>query len=475
MERILIENGIVVTQNDDREIIHDGAVAIEDDTIAAVGPTDEVAGAVDADRVVDASDHLVIPGLINAHTHVTDILLRGSCGTDRGLYDWLYNVKQPGTSVMTPDDHETAAALYCWEAIRSGITTFVENDAEMRYGATEMLESKFRAFERSGIRSIYARGVRDLPPDEGFEALIETITAKEPTVDHPDQHEYTAETDEWVAEVESLIDDYHGSADGRHEVWIAPVVIEAMTTEGLQESYRLAEEHDVMTTIHTAEAPEQEAGAISSIEKLSNIGCLGEHALLGHCVQVTDRDLRLLAKTDTRVAHNVGSNMALGNGFAPIPSMRDRGVTVGVGTDNSILSDQVNMLGDLRLAALAHKGHHRDPGVLPAQEVFDMATIEAARSIRKEDTLGSLEVGKRADVALLDVDHPQFTPLPDVIRALVYQARGTEFDTVICDGSFVMEDGEVSLTEEYPDLRQQAIDAASRIVEESGLAESDHS
>jgi len=473
MRDILVTNGRLVTQNDTREIIEDGAVAIEGDTIVAVGPTEEVTAGFDADRVVDASDHLVVPGLINAHTHVTDILLRGSCGTDRGLYDWLYNVKQPGTSVMTVEDHEIAAALYCFEAVQSGITTFVENDAEMRYGESEKLDAKFRAFAESGIRSIYARGVRDLPPDEEFAALIETITAKEPTVDHPDQDEFVTGTDEWVTEVESLIEEYH-APDERHEVWIAPVVAEAMTAEGLQAAYRLAETYDVMTTIHIAEAPVQEDGPVSTVETLGNLGCLGEHALLAHCVQVDERDLRLLADSDTRVAHNIATNMALGNGFAPVQSMREKDVTVCVSTDNSILSDQINLLGDLRLATLAHKGHHRDPGVLTAQEAFDMATIEAARAIRKEDTLGSLEAGKQADLALLDANSPHLTPAPDPVRALVYGARGTEFDTVICDGQFVMEDGDVYLDEVYPDLRERATEAARRIVDESGLADSEH-
>jgi len=470
----LVTNGTVLTQNREREIIADGAVAIEDDTIAAVGPTAEVAGEFDADRTIDASGQFVIPGLINGHTHVTDIFLRGSCGTDRGLYDWLFNVKQPGTAVMDVEDHELAAALYCWEAVQSGITTFVENDAELPLGEIDKLEAKFDAYESAGIRNVYARGVRDLPVDEEFEALIETFAAKEPTVNHPDQHEYVVDTDEWIAEMESLLEEYHGSADGRQEVWVAPVVMEGMTEEGLRASYRLAEEHDVMTTIHVAEAPIQESGPISSVEELYNLGCLGEHALLGHCVQVDDRDIRLLARTDTRVAHNIATNMALANGFAPVQSMREKGVTVCLSTDNSSLSDQINPLGDLRLAALAHKGHHRDPGLMTARELFDMVTIEAARAIRKAETLGSIEAGKRADLALLDADRGHLTPAPDSIRALVYSARGTEFDTVICDGRLVMENGRTQLADAYPDLRERALQATERVLEASGLADSEH-
>jgi len=474
MEERLIEGGTVVTQNADREVIPNGAVAIEGDTITAVGPSDAVTEQCDPDRTIDAAGKAVIPGLINPHTHVSDILLRGHCGTDRGLYDWLFNIKQPGIAQMTPEEHEVAAALYCAEALTAGVTTFVENDAEMLLGDDDAIAGKFDAFETAGIRSIYARGVRDLPADEGFQTLVDRITGREPTVDHPEQSRYVEPLDDWLGELSALYEDYHGSAEGRHEIWVAPVVIEGMTDRGLRETYRFAAEHDVMTTIHTAEAPEQAGGSISPIEHLRNVGSLGEHALLGHCVYIEERDVRLLAETDTRVAHNIASNLALGNGFAPVDTMRTHGVTVGMGTDNSILSDTVDPLGDLRLAALAHKGHHTDPGVLPAQAALDMVTIEAARSIRKSDTLGSLEPGKRADVALLDLDRPRLTPAPDLIRTLVYQAQSGDIETVLCDGAVVLENGEpTGITSAYPELHRRARATAERIVDAAGIASID--
>ena len=472
MVDVLIEGGTVVTQNADREVIEDGAVAVDGGTIAAVGPTATVADSHDAARTIDASGHLVLPGLVNPHTHVSDILLRGRCGGDRGLYDWLYNVKQPGMAVMTTEEHELAAACYCREALRAGVTTFVENDAEIPLGDMETMTAKFDAFAAAGLRSIYARGVRDLPVDEGFQQLIDRITAGEPAVEHPDQSAYVAPLDDWLDELEQLHAAHHGSAGGRHEIWVAPVVVEGMTDEGLRETYRFAERHDVMTTIHTAEAPEQATGSLSPIEYLDNVGSLGEHALLGHCVQIDERDVRRLARTDTRVAHNIASNLALGNGFAPVPAMHAHGVAVGLGTDNSILSDTVNPLADLRLAALAHKGHRTDPGVIPAQRALDMVTIEAAHTIRKGDELGSLAAGKRADIALLDLDGPQFTPAPDPVSALVYQAHGTEFDTVLCDGEIVVADGRVTgIQAAYPDLHERATAAAERIATASGLDE----
>lgn len=475
MVSLLVKQGLVVTQNATRDCIEGGAVAIDGDRIVAVGPSAELADGFDADRVIDAGGHTIIPGLVNPHTHVSDILLRGSCGTDRGLYDWLFNIKRPGLAVMTADDHELAAAAYCQEALTTGVTTFVENDGGIPHGNLDGVTAKFDAFESSGIRSIYARGVRDRPTDDEFRTLVDRITAREPTVTHPDGSRYVADLDRWLEELETLYADYHGTADGRHEIWAAPGVVEGMTDEGLREMYRFAAEHDVMTTVHTAEAPEQAGGPLSPIERLRNAGALGEHALLGHCVQVDDRDVRILARTDTRVAHNIASNLALGNGFAPVPSMRARGVTVGLGTDNTSLSDTVNPLSDLRLMVLAHSGNQRDPGVIDPQEALDMVTIEAARAIRKENELGSLEPGKLADLVLLDLDRPYFTPMSNVVSALVYQAQGTEVDTVICDGNVVVEDGTATgIAATYPDLHDRATAATRRILAEAGLAESDN-
>jgi len=474
MPELLIEGGTVITQNPDRAVISDGAVAVEGDRIAAVGTAAELGERYDPDRRLDASGSAVLPGLVNPHTHVSDILLRGSCGTDRGLYDWLFNVKQPGIAQMTTEEHELAAALYCAEALSAGVTTFVENDAEMVLGRTDAMAAKFDAFEAAGLRSIYARGIRDLPADDGFRTLVERVAGRDPSVEHPDQDRYVESLADWLDELDSLYEAYHGSAEGRHEIWVAPVVIGGMTDEGLREAYRFAADRDVMTTIHTAEAPQQAEGTLSPVEHLRNVGSLGEHALLGHCVHVDERDVRLLAKTDTRVAHNIGSNMALGNGFAPVPAMRSRGVTVGLGTDNAILSDTVNPLADLRLAAMAHKGHHADPGVLPAEAALDMVTIEAARSVRKGEELGSLEAGKRADVVVLDLDRPHLTPAPDPVNAVVYQTLGSEVETVVCDGEVVVEDGvPTGIASAYPDLRERATAAAERVVEASGIADSE--
>ncbi|WP_254538371.1 amidohydrolase family protein [Halomarina litorea] len=471
MTDLLVTNGRVVTQNPERDVVEDGAVAVSGDRIEAVGKTADLQADYDADRVLDADGGAVIPGLINAHTHVSDILLRGAFAADRGLYDWLYNVKRPGVLAMTPEEHEVAADLYCVEAIQSGVTTFVENDTEVVWDGWDAIEAKLDAYDRAGIRSVYGAGFADDPSDEAFRTLLADIQTRNPGVDHPRADHFTVDTETALAEVEALIETYHGSAGGRQSVWPAPIVLATSTARGLREAYRLAEEYDVMTTTHVAEAEVEEQGvALSSVEYLRNVGYLGDRALLGHCVQVDAADVRLLARTDTRVAHNYMANMRLATGYAPIVAMLDAGVTVGLGTDNSNLNDTVNPLSDARAAAAGHKGYHRDPGVVPAQRAFDMITVEGARAIRRGDDLGSIEPGKQADLAVVDLNYPHLTPCPDPVFALVNGAQGFEVETVLCAGDLVMHDREV-LTLDGPldDLLTDASAAAEAVVERAGI------
>jgi atrazine chlorohydrolase/5-methylthioadenosine/S-adenosylhomocysteine deaminase len=470
MTETLLTNGLIVTQNADRELIPDGAVLLRDDVIAAVGPAAELEAEHDAERRIDADGGAVIPGLINAHTHVSDIILRGAYSADRGLYDWLYNVKRPACVAMEPGEHAAAAALYCTEAIRAGVTTFVENDTEIVWDAPAVIEAKLDVYEDSGIRNVYGAGFADDPADEAFEALLTDITAREPSVEHPPADCLTVGTETALDNVESLLDSHHGRGGGRQSVWPAPIVVETTTTEGFQGAARLAEEYDVMTTAHVAEAEAQTRGpALSSIEYLRNIGYLGERTLLGHCVQIDRGDARILAESNTKVAHNFFANMRLATGFAPVVDLLDCGATVGLGTDNANLSDTVNPLNDIRAVFAAHKGFHRDAGVFDAATAFDMLTIDGARAIGRAEDLGSIEAGKQADLAIVDMDQPHLTPAPNPVFALVAGAQGFEVETLLCAGEVVMSDREVRTLGETEDVLTDATEAAETVVERVGL------
>jgi len=471
MVDLLIAGGTVVTMDDDRTVIDDGAVAVSGREIAAVGERGDLTAAHDPDRVVDATGHAVLPGFISAHAHVSDVLLRGR-GNERALHDWLFNVNNPGKAAMTPTDYGTAAALYATEALEAGLTTVVDNAGGGEPGLTlpdPCLERKLRAYEASGIRAAYAREFIDRPiaADDRFERfLTEQFRAEGRPVRLPEP----MGTDAAIADVERLMDAHAGRGDGRITVWPAPIYPWAVSREGLDRAAALARRRDVMSSTHVSEVVQQERHQLSSVEYLHGAGYLGPHVQLGHCVHVDERDVRLLARTDTRVAHNVLTNLALGSGIAPVPTMLDHGVTVGIGTDNSSASDTVNPVDDARFAALVHKAHRRDPAATTAERALEMLTIDAARAIGRGDDLGAIEPGRLADLVLLDLDRPHLTPCPDVPAAIVYRARGTEIDTVVCNGEVVVRDGRARrVADEYPDLTDRAREAAARIADDAGL------
>lgn len=469
---LLIENGTVLTMNDARDVIENGAVAVEDGRIRAVGPTPDVHDQVgrDADRTIDAAGRAVLPGFVSAHSHVSDILLRG-IGNDRSLYDWLFNVKIPGTARMTAEEHAIASALFCTEAMRSGLTTFVEFGvgSDVGYG-DEVLESKLDVYDAAGVRNVYAQSFTDREPDAAFAEYVDTLTAREPAVRHVDVSPQDTETA--LGEIERLIERYHGSRNGRQSVWPAPVRCYGATPEGLRGAVELAAEHDVMATTHVSESDTQDRHLFSNVEYLRDAGFLGDHTLLAHCVRISDRDIRMLAATDTRVAHNPLTNLSLGDGVAPVPSLVGVGVAVGIGLDNPSVSATANVTPHLRAAAQVHKGVTRDAGAVTAEKVLEMATRDGARAIGRADDLGSLETGKRADIVLFDLNRPQLQPVWNVASSLVYQSQGTEVETVICNGDIVVDGDQVlGIDEEYPDLYQRVGPAAAEVVDRAGLGE----
>lgn len=470
MVDLLLDGGVVITQNEEREIIPNGAVAVNNGVIVDVGSASDLTSQYDPDREIDASGRAIVPGFVNPHTHVADILLRSSIPHDRGLYDWLFNIKQPATAAMKPVDHELATALFCTEALQSGVTTVVENDGAVHPTDRESMDRKLDVYVRSGIRACYARGVKDNPSGGEFLDLIGRIQSREPDVLHPEPNAHLLDTGQWVGIMESLLSAHHGRASDRISIWVAPVTVEAMSTDGLRRAVELATDHDVMTTTHVAETAEQTEGVRSPIEHLENVGYLGDRTLLGHCVHISESDVRLLAETDTRVSHNLAANLVLGTGFAPVAKLQSHGVTVGLGTDNPSLSDTVNPLGDTRLLAMAHAGHNCEPGQIPAQATLDMITRIAAQAIGRGDDLGVIESGRLADIITIDLTAPHLRPHRNPISTLVYQACGTEIETVICDGKIICENGRVPGIESiFPDLDERVEAATDRLLEGSGL------
>lgn len=463
---ILITNAWVVTVDSGRREFRPGFVAIVGDRIADVGPmTDcpyERAG-----EIFDASGKAVLPGFINAHTHAIYNLLRGGLSDDRALYDWLLNVTHPGLKAIKPDDARAAASLYCLEALRSGITTFVDNADSGRF--FDVAEATLSTYERFGVRVVYARMFADTIPIE-VRAYTEAVMAREPGVNH--YLDSLEETGRAIQSIDELMRRHHGRAEGRIHVWPAPGVAILTSVEGLMAAKELAGRRGTMLTIHVAESPfDRYQNGVSSIEYLASIGFLGPDVLANHCVQVEATDVAILKAQDVKVAYNPVSNMFLGSGIAPIAEMQKAGITVAIGTDDPNCNSSVNMISDLKLAVLAQKAKYEDAAAMTAEKAVEMATIDGARAIGMGDEIGSIEVGKKADCILVDLARPQMTPAYNVASVLVYQASGEEVDTVIVDGRVLMRNRALTVVdlEEERNLATQAQRASEEVVERAGL------
>ena len=464
---VAITGGRVLTMDPERRILEPGTVLIEDDQIMAVGPAAEVTVPAGAE-VIDATGMAVLPGLVNVHTHVPQILLRGGASHDRDLYDWLVNVLYPGLNAYSGDDLRAAVTLYCVEAVRSGMTTIVANEDVGFHDYDAAAKPSIEAYEAAGVRVCYARMFSDRASPRMGE-LVESLMEKEPDVHHVGTME---STEYCLAELEGLFRRYHGRSNGRVQIWPAPANPTVLTPKAVHASRAMAEQWDVMWTVHINESPyENRSQMVPLFEWLNNIGALDARLLAAHCVDVSPRDIRLMRKYDVKVAHQAVSNGYLASGVAPIPAMIQAGITVGLGTDDANCNESVNLIADMKAMAIMHRAMSQDAGILTAEKIVEAATIDAARAIGMADRIGSLEVGKQADVITVDLRTPQTTPAHDLCSTLVYQAYGTEVDTVLVDGRVIMRGRELAFlpSTDMAAFCADASERSARILQASGL------
>jgi 5-methylthioadenosine/S-adenosylhomocysteine deaminase len=434
----LLTNGLVVTMNALRHLIPEGAVAIRGSDIVAVGATAEILASWEAADIVDCGGAAILPGLINAHTHVPMSLLRG-LADDLRLDVWLFGY-------MLPVEREFVSPEFCWwgtllscaEMIRSGVTCF----ADMYYYEHEVA----RAVAEAGMRAICA----------------ETIM-KWPT---PDAESY----DEGLALCRRFIEQW------KNHPLVTPAVgphaPETSTPEMLRESAALATEFDIPLLIHIAETMTgvEETHNLydqSPVDVLDRYGVLDARVLAAHCVHLSSHELELMAERGVGVAHNPTSNLKLASGLVDVVSMLEAGLDVGIGTDGQASNNDQDLFQEMHLAALLPKGIRLDPTALPAREAFAMATIGGARALGLDQIIGSLEVGKRADISVLELDRvhnvPHFDLSSDnVYSRLVYAAKAGDVAHVMVDGRWLMRDRQL-LTLEEDRVRAEAQRIASQV------------
>ncbi|WP_413756443.1 amidohydrolase [Streptomyces sp. MMBL 11-3] len=407
---LLVHGGDVLTVDEAGTVVPDGAVAVRDGEIVGVGPAGELRARYAAADTLDATGCLVLPGLVNAHTHLAMTLLRGRAD-DVTLQGFLERVLRWESALLSPDNVATAVRVAIAESVRAGVTSALD-----MYWFHEAAE---RVAAQAGWRLHTGPTFMDVP-------------------DPPDATAY-GDRLEWARR------DLAGRArrPGTRPVLFAHSAY-TLSPEQLTEIAALAREFGALLHIHAAENAAEVATVEvrygkRPVELLDSLGLLGPDLLLAHAVDLTGAEIAALARTGTSVAHCPVSNLKLGCGIAPVPRLLSAGVTVGLGTDGAVSSNTLDVLRSLGLAALVHKADG-DPTAVGAEQAVRMATIEGARALGLADSLGSLEAGKRADLIVLDLGGAHLAPRHDPWSALAYAARAEDVRDTLVDGRVLMRD-----------------------------------
>ena len=434
----ILAHGTVITMDDAFTLIEDGAVAMRGDSIADLGPTDRILRDHTAREVIDCHECAIIPGLINSHTHVPMTLLRG-LADDLRLDVWLMGYMMPvEREFVTPDFVRLGTLLGCAEMIRSGVTTF----ADMYYFEDAIAEATVQA----GLRGVLAQTVLKFPA--------------------PDAPSY----EDSVEACRLFIEKWKGHAlivpaVGPHAHYTCPPeVLEACVT--LATEYNVPLHTHVSETAFEVDESRREHG-MPVVPWIRRHGLLETQFIAAHCVHVDAGEIRTLKNAGAGIVHNPSSNLKLASGIAPIKEMIETGVKLGLGTDGTASNNDLDMFEEMRLASFLSKGATRDPLVVPARTTLMLATIGGARAIHLDHLTGSLELGKRADVAVVDLtglhNTPRFHREPDLVYSqLVYACKSSDVRDVWCNGQALMRDRAL-LTVDIDRVMAQAQEVAQQI------------
>ncbi len=441
---ILIRNGTIVTMDAENSILR-GDLLIRDGRITSVGEQNTGDAADTIDDTIDATGCVVLPGFVQTHIHLCQTLFRGAAD-DLSLIDWLKKRIWPMEAAHTPESIRASARLGIAELIKGGTTCALTMET------VRHTEEVLRVVEETGFRATVGKCMMD----KGEELP-------------PELHEQTRAS---IKQSLALIDEWNGKAEGRIRCCFAPRFAVSCTRELLAEVAKLARERGVMIHTHASEnrseceIVERETG-VRNIDYLNSLGIVGPQVVLAHCIHLDNTEMETLAATKTNVAHCPSSNLKLGSGIARVTEMLARGISVSLGADGAPCNNRLDMFTEMRTAALLQKALH-GPEVLPAVQALRMATIDGARALGLADEIGSIEVAKRADVIVVDLNELHATPETEVVSSIVYSARASDVRTTIIDGRIVMRDGELATMNEV-DVIAEANREAKALSERAAL------
>jgi 5-methylthioadenosine/S-adenosylhomocysteine deaminase len=425
MADIIIKNAYVLTMDPDAGDLKNGTVVIEGGKITEIGEKTKE----HAETVIDAKGSVVMPGLVNTHTHAAMTLFRGYAD-DLQLAEWLEKHIWPAEAQLRAEDVYRGSLLACLEMIRSGTTSF----ADMYF----FMDETAKAVEASGIRASLSHGLIELWNEE------------------------KGETD--LKEGKRFVRAWQGAADGRIKTMYGPHAPNTCSDEYLAKVKEEARKDGAGIHIHVLETEAEllamkERYGKCSVHMLDDIGFFGPDVLAAHCVWLSDGDIEVLREKGVNVSHNPISNMKLASGTAPIYKMLERGVNVSLGTDGCASNNNLDLFEEMKTAALLHKLSTGNPTALPARQVLKMATVNGAKALGTET--GMLKAGMKADMIIVDMKKPHLTPCFDIPSHLVYSAGGSDVRTTIVDGKVLMDDYRVLVLDE-----QKVIGEAQKAAEE---------
>lgn len=445
---LIIKNIMIVTVNEQRELIQNGFVAIKNQKFVAVGKTEDLEAQYMADKVIDGDGKALFPGFISLHSHLFQNSLKG-LGRDKSLFDWLDSSVRKAYGFINYNLILAAATAGCLENLNTGATTVLD----FQYCHAHELgldDAVVEAFKRTGIRGVLGRGHTKVVNFPGLPPC---------PIDETE--------DMFFADVDRLLVELNN--EDRISLALAPGIIWDLSEEGYKKCAEYSQKYNLPVTMHTLESADDDIFSIekygkTTMEFLETTGVLSERFIGVHCVQMNESDFNIFKKHNISVSHCPVSNMILGSGFAPVPRMINEGLNVGIGADGSASSDTQNYLEQLKASSLVHKANLVDPKAMPAETVIEMATINGAKALGMADKIGSIEVGKLADCFIFSPHTLSSCPVADPIAAIVYSSEPDNIETVIVGGEIVKEnnvltkwskeDAITDLTERAKDLRE---------------------
>ncbi|NLW21726.1 MAG: amidohydrolase [Tissierellia bacterium] len=405
---LLIKNVTLVPMDGKREVVENTNIYVENGRISHIG---ELKDGIEVDKVIDGNNKVAMPGLINAHTHIGMSLLR-NYADDFPLHEWLTQKIWPREAKLVGQDVYWGSLLSMVEMIQSGTTTF----CDMYF----FMDEVGKGLEESGMRGVLTRG------------LIEEA----------------GKSEEKLEDTRILHKNWNGKGDGRIKVMVAPHAPYTCGPAYMEKIIELAKELDTGIHIHLSETKKEVEDSFntygkSPVRHVYDLGLFELPTVAAHCVHVNQEDIEILKEKNVSPVNNPTSNLKLASGFAPIDKMLKSKVNVALGTDGPSSNNNLNMFEEIHIASIINKGVNMDAVSVPAIDVLRMATINGAKALLWDEEIGSLEVGKKADIILIDMDKPHLYPMHNVISALAYSVQGSDVDTVMVDGKIIMEKREI--------------------------------